>query len=249
MTDCTIGKELKQSTCRFVKECKRGYTRNDKFICRKTSRRVDQQIKEVSPRLQFPVIDSTMVSPPRRRQPRPTAGEYKDPSNYFRGTELENKSANRYEPPIYTRPIPRKHMHPIGRVQFENIEPSLRTTPPPKKKPGKLPIRMGALGSTLTRNSYNLALPLAEEIRKKRRQTIKDLKSKSINRNILHPQRKSRAKADPKPRKSRAKPWTGPGFAFNMNKNEYGPKATPFLKTRKSRAKSQLKMFEPNARI
>lgn len=38
--DCRIGKELKQSTCRYVKECKRGWTRNDKFICRKTNRRL-----------------------------------------------------------------------------------------------------------------------------------------------------------------------------------------------------------------
>lgn len=40
MEDCRIGKELKQSTCRYVKECKRGWTRNDKFICRKTERRL-----------------------------------------------------------------------------------------------------------------------------------------------------------------------------------------------------------------
>jgi hypothetical protein len=40
--NCTgrIGKEFKQSTCRYVKECKRGWTRNDKFICRKTTRRL-----------------------------------------------------------------------------------------------------------------------------------------------------------------------------------------------------------------
>jgi hypothetical protein len=38
--DCRIGKELKQSTCRYVKECKRGWSRNDKFICRKTNRRL-----------------------------------------------------------------------------------------------------------------------------------------------------------------------------------------------------------------
>jgi len=40
LEDCRIGKELKQSTCRYVKECKRGWTRNDKFICRKTNRRL-----------------------------------------------------------------------------------------------------------------------------------------------------------------------------------------------------------------
>lgn len=40
MEDCRIGKELKQSTCRYVKECKRGWTRNEKFVCRKTTRRL-----------------------------------------------------------------------------------------------------------------------------------------------------------------------------------------------------------------
>lgn len=40
MEDCRIGKELKQSTCRYVKECKRGWTRNEKFICRKTNKRL-----------------------------------------------------------------------------------------------------------------------------------------------------------------------------------------------------------------
>ena len=40
MEDCKIGKVLKQSTCRYVKECKRGWTRNENFICRKTERRL-----------------------------------------------------------------------------------------------------------------------------------------------------------------------------------------------------------------
>jgi len=40
MEDCRIGKELKQSTCRYVKACKRGWSRNEKFICRKTNRRL-----------------------------------------------------------------------------------------------------------------------------------------------------------------------------------------------------------------
>jgi len=38
--DCREGKELKQETCRYVKKCKPGWTRNEKFICRKTARRV-----------------------------------------------------------------------------------------------------------------------------------------------------------------------------------------------------------------
>ena len=45
MGDCTVGKELKQSTCRYVKKCKPGWVRNNKFICRKTLRRKGKQSK------------------------------------------------------------------------------------------------------------------------------------------------------------------------------------------------------------
>ena len=44
MGDCTIGKELKQSTCRYVKKCKPGWIRNDKYICRKTLRRTGKHV-------------------------------------------------------------------------------------------------------------------------------------------------------------------------------------------------------------
>ena len=40
MEDCRKDKELKQSTCRYVKKCDPGWTRNEKFICRKTTRRL-----------------------------------------------------------------------------------------------------------------------------------------------------------------------------------------------------------------
>ena len=43
MEDCTVGKELKQSTCRYVKKCKPGWVRNDKYICRKTLRRTGKR--------------------------------------------------------------------------------------------------------------------------------------------------------------------------------------------------------------
>ncbi len=43
MGDCTVGKELKQSTCRYVKKCQPGWTRNDKYICRKTLRRTGKK--------------------------------------------------------------------------------------------------------------------------------------------------------------------------------------------------------------
>jgi hypothetical protein len=58
--DCRIGKELKQSTCRYVKECKRGWTRNDKFICRKTNRRL------VSPK-QFTTSDPSKAKRASRK--------------------------------------------------------------------------------------------------------------------------------------------------------------------------------------
>jgi len=60
MEDCRIGKELKQSTCRYVKECKRGWTRNDKFICRKTHRRL------VSPK-QFTTSDPSKAKRASRK--------------------------------------------------------------------------------------------------------------------------------------------------------------------------------------
>jgi len=40
MEDCRKDKELKQSTCRYVQKCPDGWTRNKKFICRKTTRRL-----------------------------------------------------------------------------------------------------------------------------------------------------------------------------------------------------------------
>jgi len=49
MGDCTIGKELKQSTCRYVKKCKEGWVRNDKYICRKTLRRTGKRANNNSP--------------------------------------------------------------------------------------------------------------------------------------------------------------------------------------------------------
>ena len=49
MEDCTIGKELKQSTCRYVKKCKPGWIRNDKYICRKTLRRTGKRANNNSP--------------------------------------------------------------------------------------------------------------------------------------------------------------------------------------------------------
>ena len=49
MGDCTVGKELKQSTCRYVKKCKPGWVRNDKYICRKTLRRTGKRVNNNSP--------------------------------------------------------------------------------------------------------------------------------------------------------------------------------------------------------
>jgi hypothetical protein len=51
MGDCTVGKELKQSTCRYVKKCKPGWVRNDKYICRKTLRRTGKRSNNNSPNI------------------------------------------------------------------------------------------------------------------------------------------------------------------------------------------------------
>jgi len=47
MEDCRKDKELKQSTCRYVKKCDPGWTRNEKFICRKTTRRLRNVVNNV----------------------------------------------------------------------------------------------------------------------------------------------------------------------------------------------------------
>lgn len=133
--DCRIGKELKQSTCRYVKECKRGWTRNDKFICRKTNRRL------VSPK-QFTTsdpskakrasrkVDSVDVSKsftrtnPRKAKPAiednefsPRASSRSTPNKTF--TKLKSKSKKKYEIGntfIYTHPNGRKEKATVTRV-------------------------------------------------------------------------------------------------------------------------------------
>lgn len=37
--DCRTGKILNPKTCVYVKECRPGYVRNTKFMCRKTSQK------------------------------------------------------------------------------------------------------------------------------------------------------------------------------------------------------------------
>jgi predicted NAD-dependent protein-ADP-ribosyltransferase YbiA (DUF1768 family) len=37
--DCRIGKELNPKTCVYVKECEPGYTRNERFLCRKNTQK------------------------------------------------------------------------------------------------------------------------------------------------------------------------------------------------------------------
>ena len=66
MEDCRIGKELKQSTCRYVKECKRGWTRNEKFICRKTNKRlvdpIDMTVRKARSNSKTPIRKYTSKS-------------------------------------------------------------------------------------------------------------------------------------------------------------------------------------------
>ena len=63
MGDCTIGKELKQSTCRYVKKCRDGWSRNDKFICRKTLRRTDKNKNKNKS------VNSLQLNTPRNNKP------------------------------------------------------------------------------------------------------------------------------------------------------------------------------------
>jgi hypothetical protein len=44
MSDCTIGKDFNPKTCRWIKGCRNGYSRNEDFKCVRTS---DNTQKEV----------------------------------------------------------------------------------------------------------------------------------------------------------------------------------------------------------
>jgi hypothetical protein len=74
MGDCTVGKELKQSTCRYVKKCKPGWVRNNKFICRKTLRRTGKQSKN-SPTGIIRQLFGTPSPSPNNRKPKLTNKE------------------------------------------------------------------------------------------------------------------------------------------------------------------------------
>ena len=218
MSDCTVGKELKQSTCRYVKNCKPGFTRNDKFICRKTSRRVESRRVE-SRRVESRRVESRRVPKPRNSSKysnelihetqndspqimfpvmnQSRANEYG--ANEYGANELihepqndspQNDSPQNDSPQIM---FPVMNQSPLGsvgslstnkslpnrKVQF-NVRKQTRTSPPLKKNP-KLTRKNASFGSRTIRNSYNLSLPLADEIRKKRRKTIKRLENPNDN--------------------------------------------------------------------
>jgi hypothetical protein len=67
MGDCTIGKELKQSTCRYVKQCRPGWSRNDKFICRKTLRRTNTNKNKNKNKNRS--VNSLQLNTPRTNKP------------------------------------------------------------------------------------------------------------------------------------------------------------------------------------
>ena len=67
MGDCTVGKELKQSTCRYVKKCKPGWVRNDKYICRKTLRRTGKRANKSPVILTGNVAKNVLNSPNEKR--------------------------------------------------------------------------------------------------------------------------------------------------------------------------------------
>ena len=228
MAECTIGKELKQSTCRYVKNCKPGYIRNDKFICRKTARRVNPDRlktkgtywKKESPDFNFeehvPKVYAPHISP-----------------NFNVGAE--NGSAE----PIITAANfdPNFSRH----VKFNVNQTRPRTSPPRKQKPGTLPLKRVTLGNHSIHNSYELSLPLADRIREKRRQTIKGLKS-------MGPSRKRRRTNNGNVQKQFIKSYKddlpvkrfrvpkGPGFAFNDFEENYKSGAHLNWDTRRRRA-------------
>ena len=271
MSDCTIGKELKQSTCRYVKECKRGYTRNDKFICRKTTRRVknpngnaktkpddfESGAESKSPELIFPIMNPT---PDQSKSS--DYGLVNTPPN-----KLKSNSRKKGRSAWFKNP----------KVQF-NVEPDkMRITPPKKKKPGKLPRLTATLGSKTLKNSYELGLPVAENIRKSRRATIKSLKplrtksEENVRKNFLSefkedlPRKripyskknsKKTNKLQPKPKRRQLEKtieqnkWIGPGFRYDSASNTIG-EPNPFSKVKdnaraktKERAKSKAKTMD-----
>ena len=118
MEDCRIGKELKQSTCRYVKECKRGWTRNDKFICRKTSRRLNDP-ENVKPR-QFTV--KTRLSPIVENTPRTVKtpkSRAQSKINTFRELKKDLKVGNSF---MYTHPDGRKEKVKVTGVGSKGLE-------------------------------------------------------------------------------------------------------------------------------
>ena len=132
--DCRIGKELKQSTCRYVKECKRGWTRNDKFICRKTNRRLvspkkfttsDPSKAKVASRGSKNTKTFKSVNPRKSKlspveegnEFTPRASSRSTPNKTF--TKLKSASKKKYEVGntfMYTHPDGRKEKATVTRI-------------------------------------------------------------------------------------------------------------------------------------
>ena len=102
--DCREGKELKQETCRFVKKCKPGWTRNEKFICRKTARRVQTPNKE----------DSNLEQLYKTKQ-RANESQSQEQNNVFRPELPPDVSPPEYEPKKTRKPRTPKRAEPKSR--------------------------------------------------------------------------------------------------------------------------------------
>ena len=102
--DCREGKELKQATCRYVKKCKPGWTRNEKFICRKTARRVQTPNKE----------ESNLEQLYKTKQ-RANESQSQEQNNIFRPEFHPDVSPPEYEPKKTRKPRTPKTAEPKTR--------------------------------------------------------------------------------------------------------------------------------------
>jgi hypothetical protein len=112
MGDCTIGKELKQSTCRYVKKCKPGWVRNDKYICRKTLRRTGKRANNNSPLILTDNVGKDILNSPNENSVGVRRETLRSPDkNKLRRFKLEIDRRKR-EKEIFGTPSPSPNKKP-----------------------------------------------------------------------------------------------------------------------------------------
>jgi hypothetical protein len=140
MGDCTIGKELKQSTCRYVKKCKPGWVRNDKYICRKTLRRTGKRASNNSPIILTGNVAKNVLNSPnekKKEEERIKRVKFERERQYFGNSspnelpKLTNKEREKlFESPNDELPneLPKKLKKPIvGKVRHWPTHKNFRT--------------------------------------------------------------------------------------------------------------------------